>query len=314
MNKVKRLFFDIETKVNPDALEYMPEPKAPGNLKDPEKIAAAIAEKKNDWIEGAPLDADYGKIEAIAWSEGVYEDPVVAVVKDDITEARIIAGFWKAFERCGGNCVGYNILSFDLPYLIRRSFYYGIKTPRYINLAKFRTEPVTDLFAILYNWAPGKSLKFLAKRYDLINLVPDLDGAHVKDMDTAELGIYVKSDLYLTIQLFMRMNGSYLHFPDCPEFDYSPRDNSDAPNEIYDVMQANIIAIRDALNPPVPGPEFVPDPENGGMVANDAAMVELSDAIKSDINKVSGGLDGALKEIAAPDLVTGKAVNNADSQ
>lgn len=39
----RRLFFDIETRANPAACALMPDPKAPANLKDPEKIAAAIA-------------------------------------------------------------------------------------------------------------------------------------------------------------------------------------------------------------------------------------------------------------------------------
>lgn len=69
--KQNRIFFDIETQANPENLALAPEPKAPGNLKDPAKIAAAIEEKKRDLIESAALDPDYGKVLSIGLS---YQD------------------------------------------------------------------------------------------------------------------------------------------------------------------------------------------------------------------------------------------------
>ena len=54
------LFFDIETAVNPDALAFLPEPTAPANYKDAEKIALYVSEKKAEQVLQAPLDADLG--------------------------------------------------------------------------------------------------------------------------------------------------------------------------------------------------------------------------------------------------------------
>ncbi len=39
------LFFDIETTANPDALSLLPEPSAPANYKDADKIALYVSEK-----------------------------------------------------------------------------------------------------------------------------------------------------------------------------------------------------------------------------------------------------------------------------
>ena len=62
------LFFDIETEVNSDAVEFIQVPSAPSNYKDQEKIAAYIAEKQAEALKTAALDPDYGKIIAIAFS------------------------------------------------------------------------------------------------------------------------------------------------------------------------------------------------------------------------------------------------------
>lgn len=230
--KPSRLFFDLETQANPENLALASEPKAPANLKDPVKIAAAIEEKKAELIANAALDPDYGKILSIGMSygdeidvlvvgdcliniDGTIEDtegnPVSFTQKEFYTEAKIIEIFWHHFADCGGNCVGYNILGFDLPYLMRRSMALGVKVPFIPNLAKFRTEPITDLMAILYNWGSDryKGLKQVAKLYGITNECPDVDGSKVKDLTTEQLRAYQASDVKLVIDLYKRMNGVY---------------------------------------------------------------------------------------------------------
>jgi DNA polymerase elongation subunit (family B) len=228
-----RLFFDIETLANPENLALMPEPKAPGNLKDPAKIEAAIEEKRQELIENAALDPDYGKVLSIGYATSV-DGPVVVhmvgevyfakqyyppealeevVVEDTYTEKDLITGFWQVFADCRGACVGYNILGFDLPYLMARSMYLGVHVPLIPNLAKFRTDPVTDLMAIRYNWDAykNKGLKQVCKLLGIPNDCPDVDGSQVKDLDLQTLRTYQASDVKLTIELFKRMNGVYFN-------------------------------------------------------------------------------------------------------
>lgn len=226
----KRLFFDIETQANPENLALMPEPKAPGNLKDPAKIAAAIEEKRAELIEMAALDPDYGKVLSIGYScgYGTQNQIVVHAVGEvyfaeingngevdefSYTEKDLISGFWKFFAECNGCCIGYNILGFDLPYLMARSMYLGVKVPLIPNLAKFRTEPITDLMAIRYNWDTykAKGLKVVAKLHGIPNACPDADGSKVKDMTAEELRAYQESDVRLVIDLFNKMNGVYFN-------------------------------------------------------------------------------------------------------
>jgi DNA polymerase elongation subunit (family B) len=233
--KQNRIFFDIETLANVEACALMNDPKPPANLKDPVKIAAAIEEKRLELIESAALDPDYGKVLSIGVATTADGPITVRVVGDLITPAseekdvngipivpehrltehELISGFWAALSKCTGACVGYNILGFDLPYLMRRSMALGIKVPFIPNLAKFRTDPVTDLMAILYNWDTYKSkgLKQVAKLYHLPIDCPDIDGSMVKTLNPDELRAYQASDVKLVMALYQKMNGVYFnHF------------------------------------------------------------------------------------------------------
>lgn len=217
MYTAERLFFDIETVVNPDTIDLMPDPKAPGNLKDPDKIAQAVEEKKREMIENAALDADYGRIVSIGMMWGDKKE-VVFINKDVYpdyggakTESEMLDLFWTVYMKCNGTCVGYNILGFDLPYLLRRSLALGVKPSLTPILARYRTEPVTDLMMILYNWGSDKykGLKQVARLYGLQNEYEEMDGSKVKDLIVEDLIRYQMSDIRLVKQLYDKMNGIY---------------------------------------------------------------------------------------------------------
>jgi hypothetical protein len=228
--KLARLFVDIETIAHPAILDFLPEPKAAKNVKDPEKIKASIAEKTAELLEQAPLDPDLAQVALISMQIGEDGDPVIALVTKKITAAKkffkdqpcvkvlsesaALELFWKYFSMTDGRAVGYNLISFDLPFLVRRSFDLGVRPPYMPNLAKYRAEPITDLYCLLYNWdwQKSKGLKWVCKRYDISVQAPDVDGSMVKDMTPAELVKYGLSDLDATVQLYQRMNGYYFSF------------------------------------------------------------------------------------------------------
>jgi hypothetical protein len=212
--KTNRLFFDLETVVNPDAIAMLPEQKAAKNIKDPVKIAAAIEEKTAEVIDMAALDSDLGQIVAVTYQVGLTGEPVVHTVGiDGFTERTVIQDFWFAYAQCNGLSVGYNTLSFDFPYILKRSFDLQIPPTMIPNLVKYRTEPNTDLFQIMNNWAysGGKKLKWVAKRYGIKAPADDIDGSMVKNMTIEEIREYALSDLYVTVELYKKMNGYYFN-------------------------------------------------------------------------------------------------------
>lgn len=204
------LFFDIETRANPLTINFMEQPSAPSNYKDQEKIDAYIDRKMEEQIEKAALDADFGKIVAI----GIKEDnnPIESWVtgSSQIGDERdALIWFWQKLKIHGGYCCGYNIIGFDLPYLMRRSFDLGVELPILPDLRHYSTHPTLDLMMVLYNWSGYKSLKFVAERYGLDNSLPGLEGSQVKNMDAETLKAYVENDALLVYQLYQKMNGIY---------------------------------------------------------------------------------------------------------
>ena len=232
MQAKQKLFCDIETLSNPEACALAPEPvvTAPSNYKDPEKIKEYVeretAARKAELLDRAALDPDYGQILSIGMSVGEevtvfvnqclydvewFQKMHLSLPANVMYERTMLNLFWKTFADCEGRCVGYNILGFDLPFLMRRSMALGIVPPVVPNLARYRTEPITDLMQILYNWGAEKykGLKQVCRLYDIPNDCPGADGAMVKDMDPEKLIAYQVSDVKLVMKLYERMNGIY---------------------------------------------------------------------------------------------------------
>jgi DNA polymerase elongation subunit (family B) len=209
-NVIEMLFFDIETRANPQTINFMEKPNAPSNYKDPEKIQAYVDKKMEEQIEKAALDADFGQIVAI----GVKEDDgeIMSWVANSSRvgdEKDALIWFWQKLKMHTGYCCGYNIINFDLPYLMRRSFDLGIEIPFLPDLRRYSTQPTLDLMMVLYNWSGYKSLKFVAERYGLDNPLPELEGSQVENMDAETLKLYVENDVSLVYQLYQKMNGIY---------------------------------------------------------------------------------------------------------
>lgn len=125
----KLISFDLETCPLDNAFDLMPEFEAPKNLKDPLKIDAAIAEKQNAWVEKLALSPDTGRIAAI----GVLGDDFqMLLAQTKYGETELLLKFWDLWSEAqgwGAHFVGWNIQSFDLPFLYRRSIALGIEMP-----------------------------------------------------------------------------------------------------------------------------------------------------------------------------------------
>ncbi len=172
----RRIVFDVETAPLEDAAEYLIEPvEAPANYRDQAKIAAFISEKKAKQVAECALDYDLCRIVAIGiLLEGREPDVALAGFQ---SERSLLEMFWnQAHDR---HLIGFNVLSFDLPVLLRRSLYLGIKAPS-ISIDRYRHPDVTDLARVLSfdKPTPDHSLDFYAKRFGID--VPDtMSGADI---------------------------------------------------------------------------------------------------------------------------------------
>ena len=188
------LVFDIETMSLLGVEQYITEPiEAPSNWKDPDKIARYIAEARQRQIEKAALDLDLCEIAAIGIGLPL---AAYAQTRGTTSEEDMLRGFWRFTQntqREGGVLVGFNILSFDLPILLRRSLYLGIETPP-IAVDKYRHDGVVDVLDVLTfsGKVTMRSLAFYCRRFG-VPFDDRIDGAQVPGLAAAWLWDHVET-------------------------------------------------------------------------------------------------------------------------
>jgi predicted PolB exonuclease-like 3'-5' exonuclease len=126
---MKHIVFDIETVPQDEAklLALAPEFTAPANLKDPEKIAAAIAKKRADYLADAALNWKTAEVVLIGAGD---EKEVHSFTSS--SEKQLVGEFLDLIstELDEGTAVGgHNVRGFDLPMLINRARVLGLKVP-----------------------------------------------------------------------------------------------------------------------------------------------------------------------------------------
>ncbi|HZR19018.1 MAG TPA: ribonuclease H-like domain-containing protein [Verrucomicrobiae bacterium] len=144
---------DIETAPLPESEltellpKFDPSEVKVGNLKDPEKINAKIAEAeaatRKDFFENAALDPLTGRVLAIGLMS---EAGSFSTIADD-DEAALLRRFWNFCQLNAGRrrLIGFNIFLFDLPFLMRRSYKYRVDVPFNLRRGRYWSENLVDL-------------------------------------------------------------------------------------------------------------------------------------------------------------------------
>jgi hypothetical protein len=161
------LAFDLETVADVTALPLLPPCEAPGNYKDPDKIAAAIAERTAERNAKLALDPDCCRIVAIGYTFLPGQAEVLVCPTID-AERLALDHFWQLWSAPGSYPVGYNCVAFDLPVLIQRSRILRVDYPR-IMLRKYGTPDCHDLMLDLSHGGltSYKGLGFWCQRFTL---------------------------------------------------------------------------------------------------------------------------------------------------
>jgi hypothetical protein len=221
---MKTIVFDVETAPLPESeLAALVPPFDPaevrtGNLKDPEKIAAKIAEAevnhRRDFFEKAALDPLTGRVLAVglievpACPDAVVEGErsfVFRVVGHD-DEAATLREFWDVCQGEMGRInemIGFNTHLFDLPFLIRRSWKLRVRVPR-IRRGRYWADEMVDLRDA---WQLGDrqargSLDAIAKHLGVgAKNGSGADFAKLWQSDRAMAVAYLRNDLELTAKV-----------------------------------------------------------------------------------------------------------------
>jgi len=156
------IIFDIETGPLPvDQLRIPPFDPSQlkfGNIKNPDLIADKIqkAEESHaaDYIRNAALDALSGQVLCIGYR--FQHDKPAVLCSDADGEAVMLIQFWRLLSDLERQpkLVGFNIKSFDLPFLIKRSWKHRIQVPYWLRQGRYWNDLVIDLREV---WQLGDS-------------------------------------------------------------------------------------------------------------------------------------------------------------
>ena len=218
------LAIDIETIPNRDIIPQLPEPEVKtGNLKDPDKIAAKVAEAKGKQIEKMALNPLYGRIASFAIKDvrGESERVTLLGAVDDDGERELIQDILKNVFACEETRLAtWNGNGFDLPYVYKRAVCLGI------NPANFGAPPLSAWtkrysnekhFDLMQIWSGGGAHDF-EKLDNVASIVlgkkkVDCDVTKIIDMLETETGRsdlakYNLEDARLTAELAERFIGT----------------------------------------------------------------------------------------------------------
>jgi len=132
-----------------------------------------------------------------------------------LDEAQILRDFWnllKSFDINRDLIVAHNGLSFDLPFLIKRSLINKIKPSVALSLARYRTRPIYDTMQVWSEWNPRKYI-MLADLADVlkvgVNKTEGMDGSKVYDQFCAgchqEIAKYNYNDVVVLRAVYYAM-------------------------------------------------------------------------------------------------------------
>lgn len=205
------IILDLETVAINGARALLEPVSAPANYKDPDKIAAYIADAQKAQIDKAALYPWTARVVALGWIDDTGADTVV-LCADEYAEAaaltRLASAVWRDDDRFVRPIVGFNHRVFDLPVILARSLLLGVRFPA-LNLDRYRT-PHTDLLEKLtwYGAIPSRSLKWYARRFG-IPVDDAVSGADIAALvaagDWPAIEAHNRSDLRLTQALAERL-------------------------------------------------------------------------------------------------------------
>lgn len=136
---------------------------APANYKDPEKIEAAIKEKRQALIERAALNPHLCRL--VVMGIDTRECFELRYIDTEAQEIAALEELWGRTNDATCPIVTFNGLRYDLLVLLARSFALGVKAPD-LDLKPWGLHGRHDLYQILsFGGAASGSLDFFAKRY-----------------------------------------------------------------------------------------------------------------------------------------------------
>jgi predicted PolB exonuclease-like 3'-5' exonuclease len=210
--------FDIETIPNPAMLAKIPEPEVKtGNLKDPDKIAAKIAEAKAALADKLALDPLTGRVLCAAFVAGDNESVHIIKEATDEQERELIQKIMTFLAYPETRLVTWNGIGFDLPFVFKRAMVLGVNPanfqcpPLSAWVQRYKADRHVDLMQVFGGWKDYIKLDFaaatvLGERKTEIDVTTFAELMQTAD-GLAQIADYCLKDARLTLKLFERASG-----------------------------------------------------------------------------------------------------------
>ncbi len=195
------IVLDLETAPIDDVQTYIEPPSAPANYKDPDKIAAYVAEKTVELADRAALKPYLARIVCIGWLTQGSTEPIVKVCKDEHEEKVALVSLVQHIKTHNCDVITFNGHRFDLPVIMIRAMLLGISM-KALSVDRYRSTH-TDLWQKLtFNGQiDGFSLSFYAQRFGLAGDL-EVSGkeipALVKSMEWDAIARHCRQDILWT--------------------------------------------------------------------------------------------------------------------
>lgn len=211
MARKKVVALDLETIADKTIIPLLPEIKANSRLKDPKKIKADIAAKKEKQLADMGLNPLHNLICSAAWCDenGPGVLTMTANPKDEHQQEKdLLESLWDVLAKYD-LFVTFNGREFDIRCIYLHGITHGIRPPIKIDNGRYNRGNHTDLRQTLSGFspfAPGK-LDFYLQKFLGYGKMKGIDGAMVQsyfDMGLIEdIADYNQDDAQKTYELYL---------------------------------------------------------------------------------------------------------------
>lgn len=188
---------DLETIANKAMIPLLPDVNAAKNLKDPKKIEADIATKKQAQINKMGLDPLFNMICCAGWCAADGSGSIMLEEESATGEKELLLKMWDLLARYD-YFVTFNGRQFDMRCIYLHGITHGIRPPVIIDHGRYNRGNHCDLRLVLSGsnqYAPGKLDTYL-KIFLQTGKKEGIDGAMVQDY--WDMGLYSDISEYCT--------------------------------------------------------------------------------------------------------------------
>lgn len=204
----KKMFLDIETLPAPEHTYKVLKEIHAYRKKKREKNGERYTKSFEQFLAETGLDGTFGRIFCVSYA--INDDMIHCICDED--ERKILENFWEAAKDID-LFIGFNVMDFDLKYLIQRSVIHGMKPKTKVRLsfARYRSEPIYDIMHEWNQWGQnrGVSLDTLARAMGFQTPKSKMDGSEVyyyyKKGKYKEICAYCNADVEVTRKIYKKM-------------------------------------------------------------------------------------------------------------